>query len=59
MTKEIYLDIEISDFFEFRHFQSEEQVNANPQLEINFQKILMSGELEEEMMTICRNGGII
>jgi hypothetical protein len=58
VIKQIKIDIEISDFFELTHFDFDGKEDDNVQLNSKFSKVLLSGELEEEMMGIFPNGGI-
>lgn len=55
--KQIKLDIDISDFIELIDFKSDEKENENLQINLKFRQVLMSGELGEEMVEICKNGG--
>ncbi len=57
VTKQILLDIELAEFFELKHFQSEEQENENIETDLEFSKLLMSGEISEEMVGSCSHGG--
>ena len=56
--RQVKIDIEISDFFEITAFKSESKENDNIRINLKHRKILMSGELEQEMLGICKNGGI-
>lgn len=58
MTKQIKLDIEISDFFELNYFHPGTNEDGNLQLHLKSRKVLMSGKLGEDMVGICKNGGI-
>jgi hypothetical protein len=58
LRRQVKIDIEISDFFEINAFKSESKDNDNIGLNLNYQKILMGGELEQEIVGICKNGGI-
>ena len=58
MRRQFKIEIEISDFFEINAFKSEIKENDNIGLNLKYQKILMGGELEQEIVGICKNGGI-
>jgi hypothetical protein len=57
VTKNLKLDIEISDFFELSYFRSEKIERDVFQSNIKFCNVLMSVELEEEAARILNNGG--
>ncbi len=59
LKKIIKLDVEISDFFELNYFQSNEKENNEFQLNLKFRKVLMRGEVGEEIAGLCKNGGKI
>jgi hypothetical protein len=58
LEREVKIEIEISDFFEINAFKSESKENDNIRLNLKYQKILMGGELDREIVGICKNGGI-
>ncbi len=58
MKKIVKLDIEISDFFELNYFQFDGGENDYIQENLKFNKVLMSASLGEELLGICKNGGI-
>ncbi len=53
------MDIDISDFFVVKDFQSKEKEDEFHQLNFKSQKVLMNGELGADLVTICKFGGII
>ncbi len=58
VTKQIILDIDISEFFELNRFRSEDNENDNLHPDLKSHKLLMSGEIAEDMIVFCKNGGI-
>lgn len=58
MIKQVKIDIEISDFFELNRFQPEEKENDNLLLKLKSSTVLLSGEMEEELAGLCKNGGM-
>ncbi len=57
-TKQVKLEIDISDFFVLNHFQPDGKANYSLQLNLKSPQVLMSGMLAEEMLEICKEGGI-
>ncbi len=58
MTKQVKLDIDISDFFVLDDIQLEGRENNIFQPNFNGCKVLMAGELEKDILTKCKNGGL-
>ena len=59
LKKNIIIEIEISDFFEINAFMCESKEDDHFGFNLKYQKIIMSGELEQEMVGICKKGGNI
>ncbi len=57
VTKQIILEIDISEFFELNSFLFEDKEKENLLPDLKFRKLLMSGEIEEEMIGFCNQGG--
>ena len=58
-TKQVKLEIDISDFFVLNHFQPDGKENYSlQQLNLKSPRVLMTGMLAEEMLEICKEGGI-
>ena len=57
-SKQVELEIDISDFFVLNHFQPDGKENYSLQLNLKSPQVLMSGMLAEEMLEICKEGGI-
>ena len=58
-TKQVKLEIDISDFFVLNNFQPDGKENYySLQLNLKSPQVLMSGMLAEEMLEICKEGGI-
>ncbi len=58
MRKQVKLDIDISDFFVLNDFQSEGKDIDILQLNFKSRKVLMVGELGNDMLAFCKNGGL-
>ena len=58
LIRQVKIEVEISDFFEINGFNSESNENDKIGLNLKYQKILLGGELEQEIVGICKNGGI-
>ncbi len=58
VSKQVNLDIEISDFFVLNDFQPEGIDGKNLQLEFENHKVLMAGMVGREILTKCDNGGL-
>ncbi len=57
ITEQVKVDVDISEFFELNDFQSEAKLN-DVEINLKFKKLLMTGELGEDMERYCKNGGI-
>ncbi len=58
MTKQINLEIDISEFFELNRFRCEDNEFDILKLDSKFRKLIMSGEIAEDMIGFCKHGGI-
>ncbi len=58
VTKQIILDIDISEFFELNRFRNEENEDDKLHPDLKLHKLLMNGEIAEDVIVFCNNGGI-
>ncbi len=57
MAKQVKFDIDISDFFVLNEFQSDGRDDDILKPDCKVRKVLMTGELEKDILAVCKNGG--